>query len=57
MSYLMGAPDKKLVKMNMCKALAIDDFVIDNDDHCLIPIWYFSSQTIKAVMMTINAMQ
>ena len=50
----MGDPDKKLVKMNMCIAVANDDFVIDNDDHSLIPI--FSSQTKKAVMMTINAM-
>ena len=55
MSYLKGDPNKKLVKMNMCIAVANDDFVIDNDDHSLIPI--FSSQTIKAEMMTINAMQ
>ena len=51
----MGDPDKKLVKMNMCIAVANDDFVIDSDDHSLIPI--FSSQTKKAVMMTINAMK
>ena len=44
---------QKLVKMNMWIAVAHDDFVIDSDDHSLIPI--FSSQTIKAVMMTINA--
>ena len=42
--------------MNMWIALAIDDFVIDSDDHSLIPIWCFSSRKIKAVVMTINAM-